>query len=109
MRALTATILRYAGHQAETASNGSQALEKLDAHRPDLMLLDLTMPEMDGFEVLERLCKRGHGRPPVPVVIFSALDDQATRSRVAELGASGFIAKSASDAEILRQEVALHV
>lgn len=109
MRAVAAAMLRHAGHKAETASDGEQALQKITSRTPDLILLDLSMPEMDGFQVLERLCQWGGGRPPLPVVVFSAMDDRETRVRVAELGASGFVTKGATDLERLRDEVSAHL
>jgi two-component system OmpR family response regulator len=109
MRAIAAATLRFAGHQAETAADGRQALEKVERTRPDLLLLDLTMPEMDGFEVLERLRTQGGGRPPMPVLVFSSRDDTETRLRVAELGACGFVSKGATDLDSLRAQVSAHL
>jgi two-component system response regulator MprA len=108
LRAVTATLLRCAGHEADTASGGYQALEKVQKRKPDLVLLDLTMPDMDGFEVLERLDPDGLGRPEVPVVILSSLDDADSRSRARELGASGYVLKGGDDFDMLLAEVSRH-
>jgi CheY-like chemotaxis protein len=108
MRAIGALVLRMAGHDVETASNGREALGKVAALKPDLILLDLSMPEMDGFQVLAAL-RGAASRPPMPVVIFSGVDDAQTRLRAAELGAAGFVTKRAADAFSLRHEVDQHI
>ncbi len=105
MRALTATLLRYAGHEADTAAGGRQALEKVYKHPPDLLLLDLSMPDVDGFAVLEHLCRHCNGSPPVPVVIFSANDDDESRRRAMELGAVGYVLKGDTDNDAILEEV----
>ena len=108
MRAIAAIILRSAGHEVETAEGGREALARIEQARPDLVLLDLNMPEVDGFTVLETL--RGKAtRPPMPVVVFSAVDDAESRMRAAQLGAAGFVTKRAADALTLRQEIDQHV
>lgn len=107
MRAIAAIILRSAGHEVETAGGGREALARMQEQQPDLLLLDLNMPEVNGFQVLEAL--RQSAVPPVPVVVFSAVDDSESRLRAAELGAVGFVAKRAADAFTLRQEIEQHV
>lgn len=108
MRAVAAIILRSAGYEVETAGGGREAMAKIEHARPDLVLLDLNMPEVDGFEVLEAL--RGDAlRPQMPVVIFSAVDDIESRLRAAQLGAAGFVTKRAAEAFVLRREVDQHV
>ena len=108
MRAIATVVLRSAGHEVETAAGGREALERIEDQPPDLVLLDLDMPEVDGFKVLESLCVRGL-RPPMPVIIFSAVDDARSLLRAAELGAAGFITKRGADAFTLRQEIERHV
>ena len=108
MRAVAAIILRSAGYEVETAAGGREALSRVKHARPDLVLLDLNMPDVDGFEVLQAL--RGEqARPPMPVVVFSGVDDSVSRLRAAALGAAGFVTKRAADAFVLRQEVDQHI
>lgn len=75
------------------ATDGRQALEQVRAEVPDLMLLDLTMPELDGYTVLARLREEGIS---LPVVVVSGDVQPEARQRVMDLGAVGFIAKPVS-------------
>lgn len=80
-------ILQDAGYAVESAVDGQQALEKIEASRPDLVILDLVMPVMDGWKVLERL-RRTKGAPPVVV-----LSGQLDRGRAMEAGAGASLPK----------------
>jgi DNA-binding NarL/FixJ family response regulator len=72
------------------AGDGQQALDLIDANEPDLLLLDLAMPRMDGLEVLVSLQAR-ESRPPV--VVFSGFASQAMVDRAMQLGAAAYIDK----------------
>lgn len=80
-----------------TASNGAEALEKFDIFRPDVVTMDLTMPQMDGLECIERLVARD---PNVRILVVSALSDKLTGIKALELGASGFLCKPFSEDEL---------
>jgi signal transduction histidine kinase len=84
--------LEREGHRVEEAENGMQALEQLDAGVFDLMLLDVIMPEMDGYEVLARL-KRNPSLRDLPVIMISALDETQSVVRCIEMGAEDYLAK----------------
>ena len=75
-----------------TAANGQQALELVAQHNPDMIFLDLMMPVMDGFAVLERL-KANQVWASIPVVIISAANDIPSVARAIELGAEDFLPK----------------
>lgn len=91
-RTLLAASLEEAGHIVQIARNGRQALEVLGAHPFDLVLLDLLMPEMDGFQVLERM--RGSSLlQHIPVIIISAADEKESVVRSIEMGATDYILK----------------
>lgn len=80
------------GHQVVTASSGAAALELVAAQEFDLVLLDLIMPEMSGFEVLRRLKAAEHSRD-VPVIVISALDEIDSVVRCIESGAEDYLTK----------------
>lgn len=80
-----------------TASNGQEAIEKFDLHHPNVVTMDLTMPQMDGLECIERLVGID---PNVRILVVSALSDKATGIKALELGASGFLTKPFSEEEL---------
>ena len=88
---LLKTILTRIKASTVTASNGKEALEALDKVRPDLILLDLRMPVMDGFEFLSRI--KNSDMADIPVVIVSAFTAQTDIDRAMGLGAADFIQK----------------
>ena len=97
---LTATMMQAAGHTVLTAAGGAQALSMIAEHSLDLVLLDLLMPEMDGFEVLQRL-KADPVTHRLPVIVVTAHDNQAERLRALELGADDLLIKPIDRAELL--------
>ena len=92
--------LKETGFEVDVAVNGIEALEKLKSFKPDLMLLDLIMPEKDGFEVLT---EKGADAAikNIPVIIFSTLGQEKDVQRTKELGAIGYINKSFFDFDAL--------
>jgi len=84
---ILAIKLRISGYEVITALNGQQALEAVDAANPDVMLLDIIMPEMDGFQVIEQLRTCSN----LPIIAFSARAEYA--GRALSLGANEFIIK----------------
>ena len=78
------------GHEVVLAADGQMALDRIAEHRPDLVLLDLMMPILDGFGVLEAL--RGD-QDPLPVVMVSAKSEPADVERATNLGAVEFVTK----------------
>jgi len=84
--------LEREGHQVQEAGNGMQALQELNAGVYDLMLLDVIMPEMDGYELLARL-KQNPALRDLPVVMISALDETQSMVRCIEMGAEDYLAK----------------
>ncbi|UFP96804.1 response regulator [Gloeobacter morelensis] len=84
-REYLAACLRDEGYRVQPAASGPEALTYLESHRPQLVILDLMMPQMDGFEVLRRLRRMPGGRQ-LPVLILSAMDltEQQRQSLLAE-------------------------
>jgi adenylate cyclase len=91
-RDVLARRLTREGHQVVTASNGASALELIGSHEFDLVLLDLIMPEMNGFEVLRRLKATEHTQD-LPVIVISALDELDSVVRCIESGAEDYLTK----------------
>jgi len=88
--------LELEGYQVVEASNGLEALDKVRDELPDLVLLDVMMPVMDGFETLARLREIS----TVPVIMLTVKGDEADRIRGLELGADDYVAKPFSPREL---------
>ena len=86
-----------------TAANGMEALEQLDKNMPDVMLLDMIMPRVDGFEMLDRMHRREDGAKP-EVIALTALCREDFISRAMEMGASYYMVKP-FDFELLYRRV----
>jgi len=85
-------ILAFLGFEPKTATNGVEALAALRAHGADLVLLDISMPVMGGFETLSTI-RADPQLNAVPVLMVSGTDDETQIDRCRELGASGFLLK----------------
>jgi class 3 adenylate cyclase len=85
-------VLEQQGHTVGLAENGQQALDQLRAEPFDLVLLDIVMPEMDGFQVLEYL-KDDPDLRPIPVIVISAVDEMESVVRCIEMGAEDYLPK----------------
>jgi two-component system chemotaxis response regulator CheY len=83
-------ILEAEGYAVRKARNGQEALERLNGSPPQLVLLDLMMPVMDGYEFSRRLRASPHGTQ-IPIVVLSA--DRNVGARAREIGAVGHLAK----------------
>lgn len=81
------------GYQVETAENGRLGLELVETLRPDIILLDMMMPEMTGDEMLEKLRATPWGKP-IKVIILTNIGEQEIPARVRELGVSDIILKA---------------
>ncbi len=90
VRSLLSRVLRDAGYVVDTAGDGAEALETLAGSRPDLVLLDLMMPGVDGWGVLAELRKQAS---PPPVVLVTASADPASFGRGVREGVAGYLAK----------------
>ncbi len=92
MRVLVITIMKAQGFEVAEAVDGLDALDQAQRLSPAIMLLDVDMPRLDGFGVLEALRRRLAGRA-VPVVVVTVHDDPATEARCIELGAEDYLTK----------------
>ncbi len=91
-RIMLSRYITKLGYQATLVENGRQALEKLQAGPFDLVLLDVQMPEMDGYQVLEHL-KADPGLRDLPVIMISAVEELESVVRCIELGAHDYLPK----------------
>jgi putative two-component system response regulator len=87
------------GHQVRTARNGEEALDVVAKESPDVVLMDVVMPRLDGFETCRRL-KQDPRTRLVPVVLITALQDSRDRLRGIEVGADDFLSKPVRSAEL---------
>jgi two-component system OmpR family response regulator len=92
--------LRFAGFDVVTAASGAEALRAVAASRPDLVLLDVMMPDGDGFEVVRRMRSSG---PHVPVIFLTARDGVPERVAGLALGADDYVTKPFSLDEVVER------
>ena len=96
-RIILSRILKTLGHEIDTAGNGQEALEKIEADPPDCMLLDNLMPVMDGLQTLEALQARNI---TLPIIMLTADIQEWLKTRCLELGATLFLNKPVKQAQI---------
>lgn len=96
--------LEQHGHQVKLAQNGVEALASIREKKPDLLILDIIMPQKDGFEVLEELTNSGQIHS-IPILIFSTLGQEKDVKRAIDLGAKGFINKNFFDFDSLLMKI----
>jgi excisionase family DNA binding protein len=92
LREFVRVNLEMDGYVVREAGNAAEGFEALEQERPDLILLDVMMPQVDGFEMLQRM-RASHGVDSIPVIMFSGKVDEETADRAAEQGAQAFIGK----------------
>ena len=85
-------ILESNGYDTISAENGTKGLKLLKKEKPDLILLDVTMPEIDGFQVLEKL-KKDKNTVAIPVVMLTAREDVEYKRKAAQLFNEGYLTK----------------
>jgi len=97
---MLADVLDDAGYEAHTIDNGLDALETVHRDPPDLMLLDVQMPGLDGFEVAARM-KADPATATIPIIMLSAMGGRGARVIGLESGAEEYLAKPFDQAELL--------
>ncbi len=90
--------LELEGYSIVVAKDGKEAVEQFEEHEPDLVILDVMLPEMNGFEVLESIRRRN---PDVPVMMLSAKDTQADKIAGLKIGADDYVTKPFALPELL--------
>ncbi len=100
IREVVCFALQKAGYSTRTADNGQQALSRVRQERPDLIVLDILMPELDGTEVCKQL--RADARAPqVPIIFLSSKDEEVDRIIGLELGGDDYLGKPFSPRELV--------
>lgn len=94
---LTRMYLEREGFQVESASNGARALEMIDKREPALIVLDLMLPEVDGFEV----CRQTRAKSEVPIIMLTARDEDVDKIVGLELGADDYLTKPFNPRELV--------
>jgi excisionase family DNA binding protein len=92
VRELVRVNLEFEGYTVREAGSADEGLAAIDDAQPDLILLDVMMPQVDGWEMLRRV-QELHGVGAIPVVMFSGQVDDRSRDEAAERGAQGFVGK----------------
>lgn len=100
IRGMIEALVSASGHHVVGVASGSKAIEHALTEHFDVLLLDLMLPGMDGFEVCQRLREEEQTRK-LPIFVISAMDDPATRERVLQLGATAFYAKPFNSMQLL--------
>lgn len=105
VRLVLTEFLESRGYEVTAASSGAEAISMVDAVKPHVVLLDVTMPEMDGMETLKRLAA---ANPGLPIIMVTANADVDVTSRLLAMGAADYIPKP-FDLEYLGQAVGIQV
>jgi type II secretory ATPase GspE/PulE/Tfp pilus assembly ATPase PilB-like protein/CheY-like chemotaxis protein len=92
LRRVMRDLLEREGYTVQEARDGVQALDQVDRHAPDIIVLDLNLPGLDGYSVLSQLRSRNATRD-IPVIVLTAKGDEDNEVRVFELGADDFLSK----------------
>ncbi len=102
VQALTSTLQHF-GFRVVTAKTGQEALEKLRQAQPSLIILDIIMPDLDGFEILRRIRQK----MAVPVIFCSGRHDEVDRIRGLDMGADDYVTKPFSPRELVSRVTAV--
>jgi chemosensory pili system protein ChpA (sensor histidine kinase/response regulator) len=102
VRKITSRLLMRAGYQVVTAKDGIDALEQLNEITPSVMLLDIEMPRMDGFE-LTRLMRRDEKTKNLPIIMITSRTADKHRDFAMQLGVNGYLGKPYQEEALLEQ------
>jgi CheY-like chemotaxis protein len=96
---ITSHILQRNGYDVRTARSGAEALKALASFKPDLILSDVRMPDMNGFDLVDNL-KQMPKTSSTPIIFFSAIDDYDARKIARSLGAADYLVKPFNEDEV---------
>ena len=95
-------VLSDAGYEVSTAENGLQAIDQVKRNKPEAILMDVNMPEMDGFAATRAL-RGDKDTKHIPVILVTAKDQKADKAWGQMLGAKGYVTKPFTDEQLLEQ------
>jgi CheY-like chemotaxis protein len=93
-------ILRKKGYEVQERSTATEALDTLKGFKPDLILSDVRMPDMNGFDFLDRV-KRTRNNSKTPFVFITAIDDYDSRKAAQDLGATDYLTKPFNEEDVV--------
>src|SRR6185369_1581333 len=96
IRRILETRLKLAGYNVETAADGQEALDQFNQFQPDLVILDVMLPKMDGYEV----CREIRKTSDTPIIMLTAVADVSNRIQGLEIGADDYVVKPFSPSEL---------
>jgi CheY-like chemotaxis protein len=102
IRTVLEFTLAQAGYEADTAANGDECLEKVYAFEPDLILLDIMMPQVDGWEVM-RLLRANPETEKIPIVLLTAKGEIRDKLAALQQGATDYVTKPFAKADLLQR------
>ena len=102
LRKITSFNLKKQGYEVVEAKDGMEALEKLEELKPDLMILDIMMPHLDGFNVLKRM-QENHEWKDIPVIVLTAKGGEEDEKLALSLGAKRVMTKPFSPIQLLEE------
>jgi len=102
IRTVLEFTLAQAGYDADTAANGDECLEKVYAFGPDLIILDLMMPQVDGWEVM-RLLRANPETEKIPIVLLTAKGEIHDKLTALQQGATDYVTKPFSKSDLLQR------
>jgi excisionase family DNA binding protein len=106
MREVVRLQLEREGYDVQEAASADEGLAAIESRRPELVLLDVMMPHMDGWEMLRRIQEQ-HGAGAIPVLMFSGQLDDEARRQAASSGAHGFVGKGFDLDDLVEQAKAI--
>jgi two-component system cell cycle response regulator DivK len=101
-RKIFSGMLAHAGFRVVEAEDGYQALEKVKAEKPDLILMDLSIPGVDGWEVTRRLKSLEHSKA-IPIIALTAHAMRGDEERALQAGCDGYLAKPISPKKVVEE------
>ena len=105
MRMRMTKLLTENGYEVEEAENGAEAVAKYQDSKPDLVLMDITMPVMDGFQKAGELAEK---YPGIRILVFSSLDNKRSITEMLSLGVKGYVLKGSAPEKLKTAVIKLH-